>query len=112
MPLVTEEMLQGAFDYFNEQGAAAAQAKADLVIAEYRRKKARAKIILQSRERTMTLREAEADCHPDVYEACQAEAEATKAVEWHRHNRARADAIVEAWRSEQANIRGMGRMVP
>jgi hypothetical protein len=110
MPLVTEAMLQAAFDYFNEQGPAAAQARADLVIAEYRRKKARAAIILASSERTMMLREAEAECHPDVYDATMAEADAVKAVEWHRHQRARADAIVEAWRTQEATVRGLSRV--
>lgn len=109
MPLVTDDMLNAAFEYFNEQGNAAAQAKADLVMAEYKRKKARASVILSSPERTITLKEAEADCHPSVYEACLVEAEAVKAVEWHRHQRARAEAIVEAWRTQEANIRGMGK---
>ena len=109
MPLVTEAMLNAAFDYLNEQGESAAQARADLVIAEYRRKKARAAIILASRERTITLREAEAECHPDVYEASMVEAEATKAVEWHRHQRSRAEAIIEAWRTQEATVRGLAR---
>jgi ABC-type Fe3+-citrate transport system substrate-binding protein len=110
MTLVTDAMIQAAFDYFNEQAEAAAQAKADLVIAEYRRKKTRAGVILHSLERTIALREAEADSHPSVEQACTVEAEATKRVEWHRHMRARAEAIIAAWRTQEANQRGMSHI--
>lgn len=107
--LVSDKMIQAAFDYLHEQGAAAAQARADLIIAEYRRKKARGQIILDSIEKTMAMREAEADCHPDYEEACITEAKCAERVEWHRHQLKRAEAIIEAWRTEQSNARTMGR---
>lgn len=109
MPLVSETLLEAAFSYYHEQGEAAAQAKADLILAEHRRRKTRSRLILESTEKTMGMREAEADCHPDFDEACVVEAKCAERVEWHRHQRARADAIIEAWRSEQANNRGLMR---
>jgi hypothetical protein len=110
MPLVTDVMVESAFEYLNTQGEAAAQAKADLIIAEHRRKKTRAEIIVRSPERTMGMKEAEAECHPDYWEAGLVEADAAKAVEWHRHNRARAEAIIEAWRTQESTNRSLGKI--
>ena len=109
--IVSDDAIQAAFDYLNEQGGAAAQAKADLIIAEFRRKKVRAQLILKSEEKTMGLREAEADCHPDYWDACQAEAAAVKEVGWHQHQRARADAICSAWQTQESSRRALGRVV-
>ena len=110
MPIVSEKMLQAAFDYYHDQGDDAAQAKANLILAEHRRKKTRSRLILASVEKTMGLREAEADCSPEYEEACVVESQCAERVEWHRHMRARSDAIIEAWRSLQANERGLRRI--
>ena len=110
MPLVTEKMLEAAFDYLDDRDEVAAQAFADVVIAEARRKATRARLILQSEERTQGMKEAEAECHPDLAEAYVVEAQAVKSVEWHRRQKSRAEAIIETWRSEQANGRGLRKV--
>lgn len=109
MPLVSEALAQNAFDYFHNQGEAAAQAKADLIIAEYRRKKTRAGLIGECEEKTIALKEAWAECHEDYEAAIIVEAQAAKEVEWHRHMRARSEAILDAWRTEQASNRNLAR---
>ena len=108
--IVSEEAIQAAFDYLNEQGAKAAQAKADIIIAEFRRKRVRAQLILASKQTTAVMREADAESHPDYWEACQQEAEAAQAMYWHQHQRVRSDAIIEAWRTEQSNSRSLSRV--
>lgn len=109
MSLVTEKLLQSAFEYYHEQGDARAQAAADMIIAERRTRAMKAKLILSSPESTDRRREAWAECHADYHKAVEAEADAAKEVEWHRHQRSRADAIIEAWRTEQSTLRGLAR---
>jgi hypothetical protein len=103
-------MIQAAFDYLDDKDGTAAQAFADAVIAEARRKATRASLVLRSEERTQGMKEAEAECHPDLAEAYVVEAQAVKAVEWHRRQKSRAEAVIETWRSEQANERGLRRV--
>ena len=110
VPLVSQSMIQAVFDYLNEQGDASAQAHADLILAEFRRKKCRAALIFNSTEKTMGMREAEAECHPDYEEACVVEAKCAERVAWHRHQKSRADAICDAWRTEQSTNRSLSRV--
>ena len=108
--LVTDEMIEAAFDYLNDEDKEAAQVFADAVIAEARRKATRARLVLQSKEKTQGLREADADSHPDLAAAYVIEAQTVKAVEWHRRQKSRAEAAIETWRSEQANRRNLSRV--
>lgn len=111
MPIVTDEMLEASFSYFRDQAEAAAQAKADLILAEYRRKKTLSRLILESSEKSLGMKEAEALCHPDTEEAYIVEAQCNKVVEWHRHQKARAEAIVQAWQTQESTRRSMGKFV-
>ena len=103
-------MIQAAFDYLNEQGEAAAQAKADLILAEFRRKKVRAQLILKSERQTMALKEADAESHADYSKACEEEAEAAREMAWHHHQRARTDAIISAWQTQESSRRALARV--
>jgi hypothetical protein len=106
MPLVEEKHVQAAFDYLNDGASAAAIARMNKVMAEHTRKSVRARLYLESDQKTQGEKNAAAECHPEYLEACQAEAEAVRADEWHRHQKARADAIISAWRTERSDLRG------
>lgn len=110
MPLISDAMVQAAFDYLNESGDNAAQAKADRYIAEHRRKAALSKLILGSKQKTSDMRRAEAEASDGYMAACEVEAEAIRADEWHRLQRMRAEATIEAFRTEQANMRGLRKI--
>lgn len=104
-PLVTDEMVSDALKYLAESDVIAAGAKANRVRAEYKRKRTRARLMLASNQSSSALREAWAETQPEYAEACEDEAEAIEAEETHRNKRNTAEAIIEAWRSEQANKR-------
>lgn len=108
--LISNEMVQAAFDYLNDAADAAAKAKADRVLAEHRRKKVLAELTLEASQKTADLRKAWAESHPTYWDACQAEANAVRADEWHRMNRAKAEALVSAWQTENANLRATTRI--
>lgn len=110
MPLVSQEMIEAVFDYLNDQCDAAAQAKADLIIAEFRRKKKFSELKLKSLETTVAMKDAWAESHPEYEKAWLYEAECEKAVEWHKRQQMRADAITSAWQTESANRRNISRV--
>lgn len=110
MPLITDKAVQAAFDYLNEAADAAAKARADRILAEHKRKKVLAELLLEQKEGSADRRKAAAEAHPDYWSVCQEEANAVRADTWHGHQKARAMAIIEAWRTEQSNIRSAGRV--
>jgi hypothetical protein len=110
MPLITDSMVSAAFDYLNEAADAAAKARADRILAEHKRKKVLAELLLGTEKGSADLRKAAAEAHPDYWEACKAEAEAVRADSWHHHQKGRAVAVIEAWRTEQSNLRQTSRV--
>jgi hypothetical protein len=107
---ISDEACDAAVEYLNDYADAAGQAHADRQLAEYYRKAKRAELILKAPERTQGLKEAWAECHTDYLETCRKEAEAIKQVEWHRHNLARAKAVLDVWRSVNARERELSRI--
>lgn len=110
MTLITDKMVHAAFDYLNEAADAAAKARADRILSEHGRKRKLAELVLAAPHKTGELRKAWAEAHDDYWLVCEEEAVAINADEWHRHQRMRAEAICEAWRTEQANLRGAGKV--
>lgn len=105
MSLVTDDMVSAALTYLSTSTMDSAKAKADRVMAEHRRKRVRAQLILDSDQTTAAMREADAEASDAYGIACMAERDAVERDEYHRAARIKADAIIEAWRTENANIR-------
>lgn len=103
--LIADEAIEEALNYLATSADIAAAARAARIRGEFERKRVRSRLILQSNEKTMGLKEAWAECHPDYVAACEKEIEAVEADEFYRNKRNACDAIIEAWRSEQANNR-------
>lgn len=103
--LITDEMLEAAISYLANASEHIAASRANRLRAEHRRKRTRAKLILQSEERSATMREAWAEAHDIYAEVCEEEAKAVEHDEFHRNERNKADVIIEAWRTENANQR-------
>lgn len=106
--LVTDDMIETAIQYLATASEITAAARANRIRAEHKRKRTRAMLILQSQERSATLREAWAEAHDLYSEACEAEAKAVEADEFHRNERNKADTIIAAWQTEGANNRAGG----
>jgi len=107
--LVTDKMVQNAFDYLTEAASKAAVARAMRIKAEYRLKQTKAKLMMEM-QGAIALREAQAEIHPDYSKALGVLIEAVEQDELHRHRKDTAIAIIEAWRTEQANHRNSARV--
>ena len=110
MALVSEDNVQAAFDYLNNAADAAAMAKCNKILTEAKRKSVEASLMRECNDKTQSEKATYAKAHPAYIEACEAEAKAAGDDEWHRHQKARASAVIEAWRTEQANLRGASRV--
>ena len=106
--LITDQMVHAAFDWLEENTDRAAHAKAMRVKAEYATKRARAQAFLDA-EGTVAEREARAFMSDSVKDAMLAEVEAVEADEKMRGRRDKCSVIIDAWRTEQSNLRTMGR---
>lgn len=103
--LVTDDMLEAAIQYLAKSSELIAASRANRLRAEHKRKRTRAQLIMQAQERSATLREAWAESHEIYATACEEEAKAVEHDEFHRNERNKADVIIEAWRTENANHR-------
>jgi len=107
--LVTDQMVQAAFDFMVEQIETAASAAAEKTRADGALKAQRARLFLEHNG-TVAEREARADCHPLMLEAVERKAKADHLVTWHQKKEKHAIAVIDAWRTESANYRGRERI--
>ena len=109
MKKTDEKALDAAVEYLSDFADRAAEAFAARTLAEHFRRAKRAELVLKSPLKTQGLREAWAESNDEYLDACRAEARAVKEVEWHRHQMARAKAILDLWRSQNATEREFSR---
>lgn len=110
MALISDKAVQAAFDYLNDAADAAAKARADRILSEHKRKKVLAELVMEQKEGSADRRRAAAEADPEYWKSCQEEAEAVRADSWHMHQKARAMAVIDAWRTEQSNLRQTSRV--
>lgn len=103
-------MVEAAFDWLKDNAGAAAAAKAERIRAEYATKQAKARLFLECGESSVAAKEAWAIIQPEYDKAVEREAEAVEIDEFHRNQRSKAEAIIEAWRTEQASLRAMTKV--
>ena len=103
--LVTDEMMEEALNYLATSSEHIAAARANRIRAEFKRKRIRAKLILESNQPSAIAREAWAEAHQLYHEACEEEVAAVEADEYARSMRNKADTIIETYRTEEATRR-------
>lgn len=103
--LVDDADVENALQYLARNSEVAAGAKAQRMRAEYKRKRVKARLMLESNEKAATMREAWAECQQAYVDACEDEIEAIEAEEVHRNRRNAADTVIEAWRTLSSNQR-------
>jgi hypothetical protein len=103
--LVTDEMVEEALNYLATSSHQIASARAIRLRAEFKRKRVRAKLILESNQPSAIAREAWAEAHSLYHEACEEEVRAVEADERARSERNKADTILEVYRTEEATHR-------
>ena len=107
--IVTDEMVQTAFDVLNDTRGPAAAAAAAKRQAEAAVKATRARLFL-GYTGNVAERNAKAECHPDMKQATDRDAEAHGLAALFANKRSDAMAMIDAWRTESANYRGMARV--
>ncbi len=108
--IISEELVHTAVDYLTTQSQMAAEAKGNLVRADYHRKRIRAQLMLASDQKSQGLREAYAEAHPDYAAIVEKLALCEEAYEWHRGERNKCEVITSMWQTEQATLRGLRRV--
>lgn len=103
--LVTDAMVEEALNYLATSSSHIAAARAIRLRAEFKRKRVRAKLILESNQSSAVAREAWAEAHSLYHEACEEEVRAVEADEHARAERNKADTILEVYRTEEATHR-------
>ena len=89
----------------------AAKAKADEVRADEARKATLSRLKRECNEAKSSVdREDWARCQPAYRDACETYAKAAGVWEYHRDRRAKAEAILSAWQTEESTERASRRM--
>lgn len=105
--IVTDAQVGAALDYLRDNAAEIGLARARLILAGHMVKHVEALVMLQSDEKSVEARKADAKCSAKWMDAVNEEAAAAGEFEKMKALREAASAKIEAWRSESANYRGM-----
>ena len=106
--LITQEMAQAAFDWLASNSDDVAQARGAAIRAEYRVKKIMAKEFLKA-EGSVEVRKATATCSAEYDSACEDHASADANWERLKDQRNKFELLIEAWRTQASNERGLVR---
>ena len=106
--LITQEMAQAAFDWLASNSDDVAQARGALIRAEYRVKKIHAKEFLKA-DGSVDVRKSVATCSAEYEDACEDHAAADAQWEKMKDQRNKFSLLIEAWRTQNSNERGLMR---
>lgn len=108
--MISDDEVEKALDYLRDNGDAAAQAKANRIyLVEYRKVK-KAELMKQSNHEATNAQETFAYAHSEYKEFLLGLKEAVYQDAKHDFMREAANAKIEAWRTQQANQRTMGKI--
>ena len=99
-----------AIDYIIKHGQKFADAKAQRIYLEEFRKSKKALLMQASMETTVNAQERDAYAHPEYIELLKGIRDAVEIEEELRWKLIAAQARVDVWRSEQANLRTEGKV--
>jgi hypothetical protein len=105
MALLTEEQVQTAFDWLNDNLDAVGAALYLKLDAEYKVEQTEARLMLQSLESSDTKRKAWARAHQDYINACQDHAEAAGHYAKMNDRKAHYERVMDLFRTQSANER-------
>jgi hypothetical protein len=98
-----------AVDYILTNGKKFAKAKAERTYIEEYRKSLKAILMKRSSESAITAQERDAYAHPEYQQLLEGLREAVEIEEKLRWDLIAAQAVVEIWRTQQANNRAEGK---
>jgi uncharacterized protein YpiB (UPF0302 family) len=107
--IVDDDHVAAALAYLNEHPHPLAHAQYQLMAAENKCKRVFAQAYLAA-EGSIDARKATAELNSEYIEAKESEARATEQLLDFREHKNGAEFIIEAWRTEQSNIRASERV--
>ena len=107
--MIEERDPHKAIDYILSNGRTFAKAKAERTYIEEYRKSLKAILMKRSTENAIGAQERDAYAHPEYQELLKGLKEAVEIEEKLRWDLVAAQAVVEIWRTQQANARAEGR---
>jgi hypothetical protein len=108
--MIDTEDVQKALDYLRFERAKAAKSRADRIYIEEYRKTLKSLEMQKHVEKPLAAQEREAYASPAYQAHLEALREAVEADEFHRWGMVAAQAIIEAWRTQEATKRGEGKL--
>lgn len=109
--MIKEEDIEKALDWLRDNVEDAAQARANKVYLTEFRKVKKAELMKQCNEEAVNAQERYAYAHPEYSKILDGLKEAVLQDARCEFRREAANAKIEAWRTQQANYRGMGKIV-
>lgn len=108
-PIITDEQAQAAFDWLQENAAAAAAARAQRERMEYKVKQVKARAFLEA-EGTVAEREHKAVAADEYDQVIDQLIGAVNQDEFHRNQRNKCEAIISAWQTCKSTERAFARV--
>ena len=109
MKQITEEMIDKALEYLRETAGDAAKARAERLYLEEFKKSKKALLMTKYPELPVNAQERESLADDEYLNLLDAWRDAVEQDEFFRYKREAAGAIIEAWRTQQANLRAEGK---
>ena len=107
MKAISEEDVQKAVDWLRDNAVACAKARATRIYLEEYRKSIKALLMSKYQDLSVSAQERESYAHDDYISHLKTLKEAIYQDERLRFFRASAEVKIEAWRTQQANIRAI-----
>lgn len=107
--MISDQEIEQAVSYLRDNARKAAQAKAERIYMEEYRKTVKAEVMRETPSDSLGAQEARAYADNRYTQHLKAMREAIERDEYNRWMMVAAQAKVEAWRTQQANLRAEGR---
>lgn len=107
--MISDDDVEKAVDYLRDNAPKAAKAKAERIYMEEYRKVVKAQIMRENDDKNLGTQEAIAYADARYRQHLSLMKEAIERDEYHKWMLTAAEAKLEAWRTEQANMRAEGR---
>lgn len=107
--LLSDEIVQTAFDWLLKSSDEIAMARGNTIRAEFKAKKVFARLFMLA-DGSVEARKSWAQCHDEYAVAMENVAVAEETWERARDQRNRAELIIEAYRTMEASERAVGKM--
>jgi hypothetical protein len=108
--MISDDDVEKAVDYLRDNATKASKAKAERIYMEEYRKVVKSQLMREHDNKPLGAQEAIAYADPRYTQHLGVMKDAIEKDEYHRWMLIAAEAKIEAWRSQSANQRGLGKL--